>query len=67
MSMAAPLSVFNRFMLARASGRNLLLVLAIALISFALMAAVITPAFQEATDGLRPFDLNRGITGEAMY
>ncbi len=67
MSMAAPLSAFNRFMLARASGRNLLLLLAIALISFALMAAVITPAFQEATDGLRPFDLNRGITSEAMY
>ncbi len=67
MSMATPLSAFNRFMLARASGRNVLMLLAITLISFALMAAVITPAFQEATDGLRPFDLNRGITSETMY
>ena len=49
-SMTDPLSGFNRFMLARASGRNLLLLLAITLISFGFMAAVITPAFQEATD-----------------
>ena len=65
--MTDPLSGFNRFILARASGRNLFLLLAITVMSFALMAVVITPAFQEATDGLRPFDLNRGIASETMY
>ena len=49
--MTDPLSGFNRFILARASGRNLFLLLAITVISFALMAVVITPAFQEATMG----------------
>ena len=65
--MTDPLSGFNQFMRARASGRNLLLLFAVTIISFALMAVVITPAFQEATDGLRPFDLNRGISSETMY
>lgn len=31
------------------------------------MAGVITPAFQEVTDGLRPFDLNFGVTAEMVY
>ena len=65
--MTDPLSGINRFFLAQASARNVLLLLAITIISFAMMATVITPAFQEATDGLRPFDLNRGISGEVMY
>ncbi len=65
--MTDPLSGINRFFLAQASARNVLLLLAITIISFAMMATVITPAFQEATDGLRPFDLNRGINAEVMY
>ena len=65
--MTDPLSGINRFFLVQASARNVLLLLAITIISFAMMATVITPAFQEATDGLRPFDLNRGISGEVMY
>jgi len=44
-----------------------LLLLAVAVVSFALMAAVITPAFQEATGGLRPFDLNFGISADVVY
>lgn len=67
MSMTDPLSVINRFFFSQASGRNVFLLLAITIISFAMMASVITPAFQEVTDGLRPFDLNRGISGEVMY
>ncbi len=62
-----PLASFNRFMLAHATGRNILLLLAIAVVSFGFMAAVIAPAFQEATNGLRPFDLNFGISSEVMY
>ena len=65
--MTDPLSGINRFFLSQALARNVLLLLAITIISFAMMATVITPAFQEATDGLRPFDLNRGISGEVMY
>ncbi len=61
------LSRFNRFFLTRASGRTVLLWLFIAIASFSLMAAVITPAFQDATEGLRPFDLNFGISAEVIY
>jgi hypothetical protein len=67
MSIPDLLSGINRFFLAQASARNVLLLLGITIISFAMMATVITPAFQEATDGLRPFDLNRGISSEVMY
>ena len=62
-----PLASFNQFMLARATGRNVLLLLAIAIVSFWLMAAIIAPAFQSATNDLRPFDLNFGISSEVMY
>lgn len=65
--MAEVLLRFNKFFLTRASGRLVLFLLAITIISFALMAVVITPAFQEATNGLRPFDLNFGITAEVIY
>jgi hypothetical protein len=61
------LSRFNEFLLTRANGRTVLLWLAIAIVSFALMAAVITPAFQDATGGLRPFDLNFGISADVIY
>ena len=44
-----------------------LLMLAAAIVSFVLMAAFLTPAFQEATGGLRPFDLNFGISAEVVY
>jgi hypothetical protein len=57
----------NRFMLAHASGRNVWLLLGVAVISFWLMAGVIAPKFQDATDGLRPFDLNFGISADTMY
>lgn len=58
---------YNRTLLSNASGRNLLVMLGITVLSFWLMAGVITPAFQEATSGLRPFDLNFGISAEKMY
>ena len=61
------LSRFNKFLLANASGRIVLLLLAITIISFVLMAALITPAFQAVTDGLRPFDLNFGVSAEMVY
>jgi len=61
------LSKFNNFIQARASGRVVLVLFAIAIVSMWVMAAVITPAFQDATNGLRPFDLNIGITAEDMY
>ncbi len=61
------MSRFNKFFLDHASGRSILLSLVVAIGSFVLMAAVFTPAFQEATGGLRPFDLNFGITAETMY
>lgn len=61
------LAGFNRFMLAHATGRNICLLLAITIVSFWLMAAIIAPAFQGATDGLRPFDLNFGISSEVIY
>jgi hypothetical protein len=57
----------NAYMLARASGRLVLLWLLIAIGSFVLMAFYITPAFQEVTAGLRPFDLNFGVSAEMVY
>ena len=45
----------------------ILLALGITIVSFWFMAGVITPAFQDATAGLRPFDLNFGIAAEKMY
>ena len=61
------LSRFNNFFRARASGRVVLLLLVITIVSFWLMAGVITPAFQDATNDLRPFDLNFGIKAEVIY
>jgi hypothetical protein len=61
------LSRFNKFFLEHASGRTILLLLFVALGSFVLMAAVFTPAFQEATNGLRPLDLNFGVSAEIVY
>jgi hypothetical protein len=61
------LSRFNKFILAHASGRNVLLLLAISVASFAVMAALLAPAFQDATGGLRPFDLNFGVSAEIVY
>ncbi len=61
------MSRFNRFVLTHASGRNVLLALGVAVLAFALMAAVIAPAFQNATNGLRPFDLNFGVSAQVVY
>jgi hypothetical protein len=61
------LTRFNKVFLERATGRAVLLWLVVAIASFALMAAVITPAFQDATGGLRPFDLNFGISADVIY
>ncbi len=61
------MSGFSEFLRRHASGRNIGLSLLLAIASFALMAAVFAPAFQEATGGLRPFDLNFGISAEKMY
>jgi hypothetical protein len=61
------LSRFNKFFLEHASGRTILLLLFVAVGSFVLMAAVFTPAFQEATNGLRPLDLNFGVSAEIVY
>jgi hypothetical protein len=57
----------SAWLMARTSGVKILLALGITVGSFILMAFVFTPAFIEATDGLRPFDLNRSITVETMY
>ncbi|MDP6437095.1 MAG: hypothetical protein QF790_04780 [Gammaproteobacteria bacterium] len=57
----------NNFLLAHASGRVLLLCLVATIVSFVIMAFVITPAFTEATDGLNPLDLNFGLTAEQVY
>ncbi|HJP05656.1 MAG: hypothetical protein CL799_08150 [Chromatiales bacterium] len=61
------LSRLNSFLLAHASGRSVLLWLVVTIVSFVIMAFLITPAFTEATDGLNPFDLNFGITAEQAY
>ena len=45
----------------------MLLLLAISVLSFILMAAVFAPAFQDETGGLRPFDLNFGVSAEVVY
>jgi hypothetical protein len=63
----SPQAGFSAWVSARTSGVAILLALGIAVGSFILMAFVFTPAFIEATDGLRPFDLNRGITVATMY
>ncbi len=65
--MTEMLARFNKTILARATGRAVLLWLVVAIASFGLMAAVITPAFQDATAGLRPFDLNFGISADVIY
>ena len=61
------MSRFNELVGALASGRVILLTFAIAVASFVLMAAVFAPAFQEATGGLRPLDLNFGVDAETVY
>jgi hypothetical protein len=61
------LSGFSELLLRHSSGRNIAISLALTIASFALMAAVLAPAFQQATGGLRPFDLNFGISAESMY
>jgi hypothetical protein len=61
------LSRLNKFILDHASGGKVLLLLAIAISSFVLMAAVFAPAFQDETGGLRPFDLNFGVSAEVVY
>ncbi len=61
------LDQYNRILLDGATGRNILLMLVLTIASFWVMAGVVTPAFQEATGGLRPFDLNFGISAETMY
>jgi hypothetical protein len=61
------LSRFNKFILGHASGGKVLLLLAISVLSFILMAAVFAPAFQDETGGLRPFDLNFGVSAEVVY
>lgn len=61
------MSRFNKFFLDHASGRTILLSLVVAIGSFILMAAVFTPAFQEITGGLRPLDLNFGVSAELVY
>jgi hypothetical protein len=57
----------NNFIIEHASGRTVLALMVVTIVSFYLMAGVITPAFQEATNGLRPFDLNFGISAEMIY
>lgn len=61
------MSRLNKFFLDHASGRTILLFLFVAVGSFVLMAAIFTPAFQEATGGLRPLDLNFGVSAEIVY
>ena len=58
---------FNDIVQACASGRSVLVLLVITVVSFYIMAAVITPAFQQETGGLRPLDLNFGVDAEKVY
>ena len=51
----------------RATGRAVLALLFVTVVSFMLMAAVITPAFQQETGGLRPLDLNFGVDADKVY
>jgi hypothetical protein len=57
----------NRMLLQNASGVRALMMFVLAIAALTFMGAVITPAFQDATGGLRPFDLNLEITAEQMY
>jgi hypothetical protein len=61
------LATINRFIFTIASGRAVLTALFVTVLSFVLMAFVIAPEFGEATSGLKPFDLNFGITAEMIY
>ncbi len=65
--MSAVIQRLNSFLFAHATGKKILLMLALTIASFYAMAFVILPMFQEATGGLRPFDLNTGINAEQMY
>jgi hypothetical protein len=65
--MARAIHRYNAFLTAQSTGLNILLMFALTVVSFYLMAFVIVPAFNAATAGLDPFDLNFGITAEQMY
>ncbi|MEC9375736.1 MAG: hypothetical protein VYA80_05115 [Pseudomonadota bacterium] len=49
------------------TGLKTLLTFILAVSSLMFMAFIITPAFQEATSGLSPFDLNFDINAEQIY
>jgi hypothetical protein len=57
----------SRFLQSRATGRNILMQLILAVVSFVLMAFVFAPAFGDVTNGLKPLDLNFGIGAEKIY
>jgi hypothetical protein len=57
----------NQWAAAKTGGKAILLAFSIAIVSLLFMALVITPAFEAATSGLRPFDLNFDINAQKMY
>ena len=65
--MGAVIQRVNSFLLVHATRKKILLMFALAIAAFYVMAAVMLPLFQEATAGLRPFDLNTEINAEQMY
>ena len=65
--MGSVIQRLNSFLFAHATGKKILLMLVLAIASFYVMAIVVLPVFQEATGGLRPFDLNTDINAAQMY
>jgi hypothetical protein len=61
------LTRFNDWLLARSSGRNVLLTLAAFLVMFGIFGLVLGPAFQAASGGLRPIDMSPDKSVDAMY
>ncbi|MBM4196925.1 MAG: hypothetical protein FJ197_07485 [Gammaproteobacteria bacterium] len=61
------MSRWNDALLRNATAPRIGLCLALAAASLAMMAGVLTPAFEQAAGGMRPFDLNFGLTAEVMY
>lgn len=61
------LAACNDFLVARASGRNVLLVLLLAALWFAIFGLVLIPNFQAATNGLWPIDTTFPTTPELYF
>lgn len=58
---------FTAFFQTRASGRNVLLALAAAMVAFALFGFLLVPRFQAVTGGLYPIDMSFPTTPSVIY